>query len=307
MLNRLGFVASVLSENLSTSRTCRVRNATPLRLRELIDDNLAALDRVVTFLERERIGLYRISSGLIPFASHEVNRVPWPERYADELRRIGGRLTAAGVRVSMHPGQYTVLNSLNPRVVEASRLELQYHATLLDALGTDASSKIVLHVGGLFTDGLDAAIDRFVTVAAALPESIRRRLVVENDDRLFHADHALGVARRLGVPVVFDWLHHQAHPAPRPVAGLLTEVFATWQPSDGIPKVHLSSQAADGPRGAHADFVEVEDALAMFAQAPPMLFDCMLEAKHKEKALLRLRARLRARGVTEQMLEVHTT
>jgi UV DNA damage endonuclease len=68
MLARLGFVASVLSEDISTSRTCRLRNATPARLRELTAGNLAALDRVVTFLERKRILLYRITSNLIPFA-----------------------------------------------------------------------------------------------------------------------------------------------------------------------------------------------------------------------------------------------
>src|SRR5689334_11514186 len=73
MLARLGFVASVLSENLSTSRTCRLRNATPDRIRELIVENLTALDRVTSFLEAHRISLYRISSNLIPFASHPVN------------------------------------------------------------------------------------------------------------------------------------------------------------------------------------------------------------------------------------------
>jgi UV DNA damage endonuclease len=302
MLNRLGFVASVLSKGISTSRTCRLRNATPLRLRELIESNLAALEQVISFLEAERIQLYRLSSGIIPLASHERNTVRWWEQYGEDLARIGSRFRRAGVRVSMHPGQYTVLNSPHERIVNSSIDELVYHARLLHALGTDESSKIVLHIGGLYAGSEQVAMDRFVAVAERLPHAVLRRLVVENDDRLFDADEAVSVARRLGVPVVFDWLHHHANPTERPVDEVLHDVFDTWRPSDGIPKVHLSTQAADAPPGAHAAFIEVEDMLAMLEAMPEKPFDCMLEAKQKDVALLRLREALAARGVVEHAL-----
>ena len=126
MLARLGFVASVLTENLTTSRTCRLRNGTDERLRELIVENLTALDQVASFLERQRIFLYRISSNLIPFASHPVNSIPWWDEYADTLTPIGARLRALGVRISTHPGQYTVLNSPHRSIVSAAVSELVY-------------------------------------------------------------------------------------------------------------------------------------------------------------------------------------
>ena len=100
MLARLGFVASVLSENISTSSTCKLKNATRLRLRELIETNLDALFRVTNFLERHRILLYRISSNVIPFASHPINQLRWWEEFAHELANMGRRLRALGVRVS---------------------------------------------------------------------------------------------------------------------------------------------------------------------------------------------------------------
>jgi UV DNA damage endonuclease len=299
MLTRLGFVASVLSEGISTSRTCRLRNATPARLRELITENLAALDRVVTFLERKRILLYRITSNLIPFASHPINTVDWWGEYAPALRAIGRRLRDARVRVSTHPGQYTVLNSPSPAIVKAAVAELEYHARLLDLLGTDASAKIVLHIGGLYAASEAMAMDRFCAVAAELPHGVKRRLVVENDDRLFDAEEALSVADRVGVPVVFDWLHHKANRCRAPIAEILPAIFATWSAADGRPKVHLSSQAAGAAPGAHADFVSVPDALAFFEALPPQPFDCMLEAKQKDRALLKLRAGLRRRGIVE--------
>jgi UV DNA damage endonuclease len=302
MLSKLGFVASVLSEGISTSRTCRLSNATPLRLRELIEANLDALDRVLTFLERHEILLYRITSNLIPFASHPVNSIRWWEVHAAQLAVLGRRIAALGVRVSLHPGQYTVLNSPTPQVVAASVAELHYHAQLLRALDTGPEAKIVLHVGGLYGGSEQAAMERFCAVASELPEEVRQRLVVENDDRLFDAEEALTVARRIGVPVVFDWLHHNANPCRTPLNEVLAAIFETWTTKDGPPKVHLSSQAGDGPVGAHADFVDPADALAFFAVTPPQPFDCMLEAKEKDRALLKLRAELRTRGVAEAAL-----
>jgi UV DNA damage endonuclease len=302
MLANLGFVASVLSEGLSTSRTCRLRNAGEARIRELIADNLRALESVVSFLERQRIHLYRISSNLVPFASHRVNTIRWWEEYADQLKRIGSRLRHAGIRVSTHPGQYTVLNSPHEAIVAAAEAELVYHARLLDAMDVGTECKIVVHVGGLYAASEHEAMSRFVSTALALPSVVKRRLVVENDDRLFDADEALGVGRAAGLPVVFDWLHHRANPCRRPIEKVISEIFATWLARDGRPKVHLSSQAAGAPAGAHADYVDPRDMIDFLQVAPAAPFDCMLEAKQKDRALLRLRKQLAKRGIVEAEL-----
>ena len=302
MLRHLGFVASVLSEDLTTSRTCRLSNATPARLRELTAENLASLDKVLSFLQRAGVHLYRISSNLIPFASHAVNKTKWWTEFGADFRHLGSRMKKLRVRVSLHPGQYTVLNSPSPAIVKASFGELRYQAKLLDALGTDTTCRIVLHVGGLYGGSEADAIARFIETAATLPREVLARLVIENDDRLFDADEVLEVSRRLEIPVVFDWLHHLANPCRRPVREVLQEVFASWKPSDGIPKIHMSSQAVDGPPGAHADYVKAEDLLAFMEVAPDVPFDCMLEAKQKDRALLQLREELAARGVHEASL-----
>ena len=299
MLARLGFVAAVLSEGISTSRTCRLKNATPLRIRELIAENLTALDRVITFLERHQILLYRITSNLIPFASHPVNVLPWWEEFAPQFAALGRRFRALGVRVSTHPGQFTVLNSPSPAIVKAAISELEYHARLLDVLGTEPSAKIILHLGGLYGGSEAVAMDRFSSVASDLSEAVRRRLVVENDDRLFDVEEVLSVAGRVKVPLVFDWLHHNANPCRAPLSEVLPVVFATWKLADGHPKMHLSSQAPDGPPGAHADFIDVADAIAFFDVVPPQAFDCMLEAKQKDRAVLQLRDALRKIGILE--------
>jgi UV DNA damage endonuclease len=300
MLARLGFVASVLSLDLKTSRTCRLKNATPDRIRDLFFANLITLNEVISFLERNRILLYRITSNLVPFASHPVNTVPWWDEFAPQLGALGHRLRASDIRASTHPGQFTVLNSTSAAVVKASIAELEYHARLMDAIGLDRTCKIVLHIGGLYAGTEAAAMDRFCVVAASLPDPVKARLVIENDDRLFDAEEALSVSQRTGFPIVFDWLHHHANPCRAPLSEVLPAIFATWKPHDGRPKVHLSSQAVDGPPGAHADYIEAADALAFFEAIPQQPFDCMLEAKQKDKALLRLRDDLRRLGLVER-------
>ena len=122
---------------------------------------------------------------------------------------------------------------------------------------------------------------------------------MENDDRLFDADEVLQVARAAGIPVVFDWLHHHANPCGRAVQDVLFDIFQTWTAADGRPKIHLSSQASRARIGAHAPFVHVRDVLSFLKVAPRVPFDCMLEAKEKERALLRLRDELTARGIVE--------
>ena len=168
-----------------------------------------------------------------------------------------------------------------------------YHARLLDTLGATEDCKIVVHVGGLYGDPERVAAARFVSIVRSLPETVRRRLVVENDDRIFDAEEVLQVGRAAAIPVVFDWLHHRANPCLRPVSQVLEEIFATWTPTDGTPKIHLSSQSANGRPGAHADYVDPRDLVAFLAVAPDRPFDCMLEAKQKDRALLRLREELR--------------
>jgi len=144
---------------------------------------------------------------------------------------------------------------------------------------------------------------RFVRVARSLPPAVQRRLIIENDERLFTAEQVLAVSRATGLPVVFDWLHHRANPGsarkPRETARLVGACFDTWRVADGVPKIHLSSQARGGRRGHHADWVRTSDFLDFLAVAPDRPFDCMIEAKKKDLALFRLRRELRRAGVVE--------
>jgi UV DNA damage endonuclease len=293
---RLGY-ACVNTGLPSAARTVRLANATPDRLRELIAANLDALETIVRWNAAHDIQVFRLTSNLIPFASHPVNTVPWWDEFAGRLADLGRLLADAGARISTHPGQYTVLSSPRAAVAAAALAELEYHDRLLTALGLDRSHKIVLHVGSGAAERLLAA-RRFAAAFARLGDGARARLVLENDERWPLAD-VLDLADEISVPVVFDVFHHSLAPS---LDGLDTRRLVqaagkTWLPCDGRQEVHFSTQAAGKRPGAHARSLD-DDAFAEFArEVDDLPLDCVLEVKDKEESVLRARELLRAHAL----------
>ncbi|MGQ9676423.1 MAG: UV DNA damage repair endonuclease UvsE [Chloroflexota bacterium] len=299
MLRRLGYVGISLSIDASTNRTARLRNATPERLRQLIAENLVGLETILNFNLRNGIYLFRISSQIIPFASHPVNTIRWWEEFGDQLARLGEFVRQHDMRVSMHPAQYAALSAVRPAVLDAALLDVEWHVRFLDSMGLDRRHKIVLHIGGAYGNKT-AAKKRFIDVTASLPPTWRRRLVLENDERTYAVDDVLEVSHRTGLPVVFDYFHHQINPGnDDDLRTVMRSCFNTWRQSDGIPKIHYSDQEPGGRPGTHSDWIDPEGFIAFLRQAPDQDFDCMLEAKKKDLALFKLRSDLARRSLGE--------
>ncbi len=298
MIRRLGYACIALGIDATTNRTCRLANATPERLRELIAANLAGLAEVLRYNVRLNVRFFRVSSLVIPFASHPVNTLRWWDEFGERLAEIGAYARTQRMRLSLHPGHHTVLSSPVPEIVEAAIQDLVYHARFLNSLQLGPEQKIVIHAGGTYGDRA-AAADRFVATYQRLPATITSRLVLENDERSYSVDDVLAISARCGIPVVFDALHDRTLPGPgsedRP--RLLATCFATWQPPDGPPIVHFSSQDASKKPGAHARWIDPDDFLQFARDTGTTPVDCMLEAKGKELALLRLRRTLAAQPI----------
>lgn len=283
---RLGY-ACINTRLPSPNRTCRLQNAAPERILELARHNLDALETILRWNRDHKVQVFRISSETVPFGSHEVNDLPWDELLAPQLDRIGAFIRDHGMRVSMHPGQYTVLNSPKEKVAANAVAELIYHARLLDGFGLDARHKIVLHVGGVYGDR-ETAAQRFMEAHARLPAAVKRRLIVENDEKSFSAEAATAIAEALSIPFVFDAFHHECLPSfdGRSTRWIIERAAATWSPADGRPKIHYSDQWAGKHAGAHSESVD-RAAFRRFYQAiRDMDLDVMLEVKDKERSVL---------------------
>jgi UV DNA damage endonuclease len=318
--HRLGFAVKVLGGGgLPSHDTRRWQSGPHLR------HSLERLGRILGYLERNDIRMYRVATALAPYASH-----PELPQFHDQVRECAEELAAVGalvrerdIRLSSHPGQYTVLNSIDPDVQAAAVEELEVQAALFDSMELGPEAVVVLHVGGT-AGGLPAACDRFLAGFELLSDAARRRLVIENDDRSFGTADVVRLAERAGLRVVWDVLHHHCHdPAGMSDREAIEAALATW-PGDLTPKIHYSSPRLDVEtrklrRGrrveerivlpqlrAHADLVDpIGFERFMLDVAGERDFDVMLEAKAKDLALLRLREQLAARGFSTDRGRLH--
>jgi len=279
---KIGYACLTLGVPDTVMKTCRQDKAGEERLIELIGSNLASLERIIDYNIGMGIQMFRISSDLIPFGSSPVNSLPWWEIFADDFQRIGKKIAGASMRVSMHPGQYTVLNSEDQGVVERAVLDLEYHNRVLDCLVTGKEHKIILHVGGVYGDRKEAK-KRFARTASSLDPSILSRLVIENDDRSYPIDQVMDLAGQVGVPVVFDNLHHQVLPPSRERKELEWIALAgeTWKSRDGVQKIHYSQQDPGKRPGSHSSTINLDDFSTFFYGLEGLKPDIMLEVKDK--------------------------
>ncbi|BBL47339.1 MULTISPECIES: hypothetical protein [Metallosphaera] len=132
---KIGYVSTNYSLDCRADATFRLKSLTETKVLETASSNLNCLKRILAWNVEHGILFFRISSNTIPFASHPKNTTNWRDELRDLLKEIGSYVRNNGIRVSMHPGQYTVINSERREIIEASIKELEYHADLLDLMG----------------------------------------------------------------------------------------------------------------------------------------------------------------------------
>jgi UV DNA damage endonuclease len=130
-LRHLGYACINLTLKRTTGRTLRLTNLQAQRVGEVIENNLNDLQAILEWNLQHGICFFHIGSSVIPFGSHPEFPLDWQERFSATLLSVRDVVARHGLRLSMHPGQYTVLNSSNPLVVEHAVAELEYHAAFL--------------------------------------------------------------------------------------------------------------------------------------------------------------------------------
>lgn len=292
---RIGYPCLNRTLACRNNHSFKLAGYTDTRLCETVAANLACLADILRFNGERGMFYFRITSDLVPFASHPVCTFPWAVHFAAELARLGRYIRAHGLRIAMHPDQFVLLNALDERIVESSVRELEYHARLLDLMELDTTARIQIHVGGLYGDRA-SALQRFVREYERLPEAVRRRLVIENDDRLFALADCMGLHFQTGVPVLFDVFHHRLLNHGEPLAEAVALAATTWQETDGPLLVDYSTQEPGARRGKHAVSLDETDFRAFLASAPSGIdFDIMLEIGDKEQSAARALAILSRR------------
>lgn len=283
---KIGYPCINRSIGCKSDRTFRIKNYSDERLKDIVENNLACLIKILRFNVRKELFFFRITSDLVPFASHPICKFPWQEYFGDNFRIIGDFVKKNKVRISMHPDQFIVLNSKNKEVLENSIKELKYHSDAMEAMKLDKTHKIQIHVGGVYGDK-KGSIKRFIERYHDLDETIKKRLVIENDDRSYSVSDCLLVSKATGIPVLFDYFHHQLNSKKEDLSDMLGSVSNTWKRKDGIPMVDYSSQGPEKRLKSHAEKIDIDDFEKFISRSRPYDIDIMLEIKDKEKSAIK--------------------
>ena len=232
---------------------------------------------------------------MFPFASHEeygYKLAPFASEALAEAGRVAAEL---GHRLTTHPGQFTQLGSPRKSVIDNALRDLDFHAELLSLLKLppqqDRDAVMILHLGGVFGDK-DATLDRFRENYKKLPQRVKDRLVLENDDVSWSVHDLLPLCEELNIPLVLDFHHHniifdadKIREGTKDIIDLYPRILATWKRKNITPKMHYSEPTPAAITGRQRR--KHSPRVATLPPCPPDM-DLMIEAKDKEQAVFEL-------------------
>ncbi len=252
--------------------------------------NTKDLISIIRFNSENNIRMYRMSSDMFPWCSeYEISGLPDFEEIKNNLREAGDLAKSTDQRLSFHPSPYCVIASERPDVVTKSIKELHQHSQIMDLMGLERTHfyPINIHINTTKPTKEESA-ERFINSYELLPDSVKSRLVLENDDKksqftprdLFEMVH-----KKIGIPITYDFLHHDCNPDGLTKEQALDLCISTW-PSEVVALTHYSDsrkifEDANSKEVAHSDWIWNK------IETYDRIFDIELEVKMKDLALLR--------------------
>lgn len=253
---------------------------------ELALQNVKDFIEIVKWNHKNGIDFYRMSSDMFPwFTEYNFDDLPDIDKIRNLLGGLGKLVSNYGHRLTFHPGPFNVLASPNPDVVRKTISELNKHSQIMDMIGLPTShfSKINIHIGGAYGNKQDA-LKRWCDNFHLLDDNTKSRLTIENDDKsnCYTTSDLMFVYDQVGIPIVFDYHHHNCHNEGMSTEEALKLAISTW--SDSItPIVHISEPRDEKNFRAHHDYIMNE------VQTYGQNVDFMFEAKMKELSVLKYR------------------
>lgn len=257
--------------------------------------NVKDIIKMVRWNDKYGIKFMRLSSEMFPFASHEEYGYKLAPFASEALAEAGRVVAELGHRVTTHPGQFTQLGSPRKSVIDNSIRDLDYHAELLSLLKlpeqSDRDAVMILHMGGIF-EGKQETIQRFRENYKGLPQSVKNRLVLENDDMGWSVHDLLPICEELNIPLCLDFHHNnivfdssQIREGTQDIIALYPRIKATWDRKRIRQKMHYSEPT---PAAITAQQRRKHNPrVATLPPCPPDM-DLMIEAKDKEQAVFEL-------------------
>ncbi len=291
---RLGYVAlSKALDDVTTSSTITYtnyinKNYNASKLLEITKGNLEALNEIIKYNIKNNFHFYRLTSKLVPLATHNKVSFDYIAPLKDEYKKISKLINDNNIRVDTHPDQYAVLNSMDSKIVKNTVEILEYHYKIMDALGIK-DKIIILHVGSSAC-GKKASITRFINNFNKLSDYIKKCIAVENDDKIYNIKDVLKLCHKIKVPMVLDYHHFICNNEGENLKDYLNDIIETW--NGRLVKMHFSSPKSKLKKEfrSHNDYINSDDFINFInlIKTQDKDIDIMLEAKAKDDAISRL-------------------
>lgn len=220
----------------------QTRNVAEQRLWDIMEHNIASYERLIEYVGSlpENLRMVRLGSDCLPVFTQPDWRYYWQlpdvRRYMEtHFAKVGETARRLDVRLSFHPGQFTVLASDNPDIVDRSIEEFEYHATMAKLMGFGKQFqdfKINVHISG--RQGPQGIIN----VLPRLSPEARNCITIENDEMSWGIDASLEL--REHVALVPDVHHHWVRTGEyiQPSDDRLLRIIDSWR---GVrPVMHYS-------------------------------------------------------------------
>jgi UV DNA damage endonuclease len=294
---RFGYVSTAISLwEASPSRTVTFTRYEQLskeeqsaKLLELTAENIKSTRRMLLYNIAHEIELYRLSSSIVPLATHPEVMWDFVTPFQKEWQELGDIIRKHQLRVSFHPNQFTLFTSPKNKITENAVIDMEYHYRMLEAMGVEKNAVLNIHIGGAYGDKVET-IQRFHQNLKKLPAHIKKVMTLENDDKTYNADETLLACEKESVRFVFDYHHHMANLVDLSISEILSRTVATWEKTNLPPKIHVSSPKSEKAYRSHADYVDVEFLIPLIGALKELKVDVdfMIEAKMKDLAMLQL-------------------
>ena len=293
MIIRLGYVAISKALDITTSSTITYTNYvnktyTIEKLLEITKNNVNALKEIMIYNVKNNFHFYRITSKLVPLATHDKVSFDYITPFLKEYKEIGKIINDNNIRVDTHPDQYAVLNSMDKKIVNNTTQILEYHYKILKALNIN-NPIIILHVGSSAC-GKKASITRFINNFNKLPNHIKKCIALENDDKVYNVKDVLYLCKKLNIPMVLDYHHYICNNEGEKLDCYIEDILNTWK--DLKPKFHFSLLKSTLKKEfrSHHDYVDVNEFIKFLnlLKTYNKNVDIMLEAKAKDDAISRV-------------------
>ena len=286
---RLGYACISKTLDITSSHTITYTNYEKTRnkeekLIEITNKNLNNLEEILKYNIKNNIHFYRMSSKIIPLATHPNIKLNLLNIFKEKLEHIGNIIKENNIRVDIHLDEYCVLNSTNPNIVNSTINIIKFYKNMLKTINIE--SYMILHIGSS-AFGIEKSITRFINNFKKLDEESKNMIILENDDKVFKIEDVLKICKILNIPMVLDYHHYKCNKV-EPLEQHIKEIINTW--NSITPKMHLSSKKNNKEFRSHHDYIDINDFIELtnILKTQNKNIDIMIEAKQKDMALFKL-------------------